>query len=159
MSALRERVAAARQVREQALAVSGEATSGGGTIRVVVDSTGVMTALTLAPSVFDRGTPERLSSAIVATIQAAAAKARAGMAEAMAPIRDGGATASAATAAVPELAGLRFDVPEVPRTAIDPTVDRDPWQAEQPEPASPPPPPRPVEPAPDDEAEWPERPW
>jgi DNA-binding protein YbaB len=134
MAALTDRVAAAKKVREQALAVSGEASSRDGTIRVVVDSTGVVTSLTLAPSVFERGTPERLGVAIVATVQEAAAKARAAMTAAMEPIRADGAAARAATAAVPGLEELRFGVPEVPRTAVDPTGEQDPWRPE-PEPA------------------------
>jgi DNA-binding protein YbaB len=122
MAALTDRVAAARTVSERALTVSGEASSRDGTVRVVVDPTGVVTSLTLAPTAFERGTPERLSTAIVATAQEAAAKARAAMTDAMAPIRG----PSAATAAIPELDALRFAVPEVPRTAVDPTGEQDP---------------------------------
>jgi DNA-binding protein YbaB len=153
MATLRKRIAAAGEARDLAREVSGEATSQDGAVRVKVDSTGVVTALNLAPSAFDRSTPERLATTIVATIQKAATTARAGMTEAMAPLRAGGDQARAAMAGIPELDSLRFDVPEVPRTAVDPT-NQDPWAAtrepepeeepEPPQPPSPPAAPRPV---------------
>jgi DNA-binding protein YbaB len=121
MSAYQSRIAAAGQARERALGVTGQASSRDGSVRVTVDSTGVVTGLELAPSALEKYTPEKLSTAIVATIQEAAAQARATMAEAMAPLRESGAAARAATAGVPELAALRFEVPAVPRTATDPT--------------------------------------
>jgi len=85
--ALRERVAAARLTQRQAMGATGEASSGDGRVRAVVDATGVVTSLTFTPSVFDDTTPAKLAITVVATIQAAAAKARAQVTEAMAPIR------------------------------------------------------------------------
>lgn len=121
MAALRERITAAVQVHERAMSVSGEARSQDGTVTAVVDSTGVVTSLTFGPSTFDKNTPEKLASTVVAVIQQAAARARADMAAAMAPIRAG------ADARVPELDALRFDVPPVPHTAVDRSGPADPW--------------------------------
>jgi DNA-binding protein YbaB len=127
MAALQERITAAAGVRERAMSVSGSASSDDGTVTVVVDSTGVVTSLTFAPSVFDRNTPDRLASTVVAVIQKAASKARADMADAMAPIRSDADAARKAAAGVPELSALRFDVPEVPHTAVDLSGSQDPW--------------------------------
>jgi DNA-binding protein YbaB len=127
MTNLRATVAAAGEARQRALAVSGEAGSRDQTVRVKVDSTGVLTSLTIAPGTFEKTTPERLAATITATIQEAASRARSDMAEAMAPLREGAGRAGTATAAVPELRELRFGVPEVPRTATDPTTSGDPW--------------------------------
>jgi DNA-binding protein YbaB len=134
MAALRERVTAARELQQQAMGATGEASSGDGRVRVVVDATGVVTSLTFAPSVFDTTTPETLATTVVATIQAAATKARTKVTEAMAPIRADGEPARAGVAGIPELQGLRFGVPEVPMTATDPTAQQDVWL----EPARPP---------------------
>ena len=137
MSALRERIAAARQVRQQAMSITGEATSGDGRVRVVVNSTGVVTSLTLAPSALDT-TPDKLASTVVATIQKAAAQARAKVTETMAPIRAGSEQARSAVADIPGLNDLRFGVPDVPTTAADPTAGQDPWhQAPPPQPTQP----------------------
>jgi len=127
MTALQERITAAAEVRERAMSVSGQASSQDGTVTAVVDSTGVVTSLTFAPSTFDRNTPEKLASTVVAVIQQAAAKARADMAEAMTPIRAGGDAARKAAAGVPDLSALRFDVPAVPHTAVDRSGQQDSW--------------------------------
>ncbi|HEY3606923.1 MAG TPA: YbaB/EbfC family nucleoid-associated protein [Pseudonocardiaceae bacterium] len=127
MAALADRITAAAQVRERAMSVSGKASSQDGSVTVVVDSTGVVTSLTLAPTVFDRTTPEKLASTLVAVIQQAATRARTDMAAAMAPLRAGGDAARKAAAGVPELSALRFDVPEVPHTAVDRSGAPDPW--------------------------------
>jgi DNA-binding protein YbaB len=131
MSSLRDRVAAAREFQQQAMGATGEATSGDGRVRVVVDATGVVTNLSFAPTVFENVTPDKLATTVVATIQAAAANARAKVSEAMAPVRADGEQARAGVAGIPELAGLRFDVPDVPRTVVDPSA-RDEPRADQP---------------------------
>lgn len=140
MAALQERITAAAEVRDRAMSVSGTAGSSDGTVTAVVDSTGVVTSLTFAPSVFERSTPDRLASTVVAVIQQAATKARADMAVAMAPIRTGADAARRAAAGVPDLSALRFDVPEVPHTAVDRSGAQDPWagvtQGDEPAPAS-----------------------
>jgi DNA-binding protein YbaB len=130
MAALRERVAAAQQLRAQAAGTTGEASSGDGRVRAVVDMTGVVTSLTFAPSVFDHSTPASLASTVVATIQAAAAKARATVNEAMAPLKTDRSPSSVAGLA--ELRDGSLDVPSVPRTAADPTVPQEPGGARQP---------------------------
>lgn len=127
MATLKAKVASVQQAQQQALQARGEATSQDGSVRAVVDATGVVTSLVFAPSVFDKSTPQRLAQTVVATIQSAAAQARGRMAAAMAPVRadDEGLTAEAAEG----LAGLgvpKLAVPEVPRTAADPTA-RDAW--------------------------------
>jgi DNA-binding protein YbaB len=129
MAALRERVTAARELQQQAMGATGTASSGDGRVSVVVDATGVVTSLTLAPSIFDVTTPDKLAATVVATIQAAATKARATVTEAMAPIRADGEPARAAVAGIPELQGLRFEVPRVPMTATDPTAPPDAGEA------------------------------
>jgi len=136
--ALRERVAAARLTQRQAMGATGEASSGDGRVRAVVDATGVVTSLTFTPSVFDDTTPAKLAITVVATIQAAAAKARAQVTEAMAPIRADSEQARAGVAGIPELRGLNSGVPDVPTTAIDPTVQQAVW--EEPARREPPPP-------------------
>jgi DNA-binding protein YbaB len=156
MAALRERITAATEVRERAMSVSGEASSHDGTVTAVVDSTGVVTSLTFAPSVFDRNTPEKLASTVVAVIQKAAAKARADMAEAMAPIRSDADAARKAAAGVPDLSALRFDVPAVPQTAVDRSGQQDPWAGgATPEPPSK----RSQEPEADEDSVFEERSW
>lgn len=121
-------MAAARQTQQQAMAATGEASSGDGKVRAAVDATGVVTSLTFAPSVFDDTTPNKLAITVVATVQAAAAKARAQVTEAMAPVRADTAAARAGVAGIPELRGLNFGVPEVPVTATDPTAQQTVWE-------------------------------
>lgn len=122
MSALGRRVAVAREFQRTAMGATGEATSGDGRVRVVVDATGVVTNLIFAPSVFDAYTPDKLANAVVATIQSAARNARATVTEAMMPIRAESQQARSGVAGIPELADLRFDVPDVPTTATDPSA-------------------------------------
>lgn len=128
--------AMAEQVREQqaaALAVTGSASSQDGTVRAVVDATGVVTALEFAPSALAHSSLDKLARTAVATIQSAAAQARASMAEQWQSLQGVLATATAGT----ERLGVpRVGVPEVPRTETDQTGPADPWQqpgtAEQP---------------------------
>jgi DNA-binding protein YbaB len=130
MAHLKSRIAGVREAQQQAMQATGEATSRDGVVRAVVDSTGVVTSLTLAPTAFDRGTPDRLAQTVVATIQSAAAQARGRMAAAMAAIRgeDSGLVSSAAKGAA-ALGIAPLPVPEVPRTAVDPTGQQDGWGA------------------------------
>lgn len=118
MAHLQERTAAARRTQEQAAGTTGEATSGDGRVRAVVDMTGVVTSLTFAPSLFDSTTPDRLASTVVATIQAAAARARHSADDAVASLRTDDPRPQ-----------LRVGVPEAPSTAVDPTAARDDWHA------------------------------
>jgi len=128
--------AMAEQVREQqatALAVTGSASSQDGTVRAVVDATGVVTALEFAPSALERGSLDKLARTTVATIQSAAAQARTSMAEQWQSLQGVLATAAAGT----ERLGLpRVGVPDVPRTETDQTGPADSWQ--QPGTAEPP---------------------
>ncbi len=130
---LRSRAAKIRESQAAALTATGEAASHDGTVRATVDATGVLTALNVTPALFDRTTPDRLARTIVATVQAAAAQARARAADAFASLRaeDSGLLATAARET--ERWGVPAgDVPEVPNTATDPTGDHEPWQLREP---------------------------
>jgi DNA-binding protein YbaB len=128
LSGLRDRLAAVREAQRDVAATTGTATSRDGGVRAEVDATGVVTALVFAPTAFERSTPERLAQTAVATIQAAAAQARARVSETMAPVRaSGSGMLAAAAAALPELDPNALSVPPVPRTATDPTESADPW--------------------------------
>jgi DNA-binding protein YbaB len=118
MAGLRAQLAAVKQAQERALRGGAEATSRDGAVKVTVDATGVVTGLVFAPSAL-ASTPEKLAAATVATIQQAAAQARATMAAELGPVTAAGAEVLAtARRTVPGLDGLV--VPEVPRTAVDP---------------------------------------
>lgn len=135
MKHLQERIAGVRAAQQQALGVTGEAASKDGAVRAVTDATGVVTSLTFSPSVFERTTPERLAQTVVATLQEAAARARGRMAEAMSELR-GDDTVKAAEQGATALGVPRLPVPEVPRTAVDPTA-QDNWTNSPPPPAEP----------------------
>lgn len=108
-----------REQQQSALSVTGAATSQDGTVRAVVDVTGVVTSLHLAASAFGRTTPDRLARTVVATIQAAARQSRGRL----------DATWQSMHAPHTErLGGTTVSVPDVPSTATDPTSDTDPWQ-------------------------------
>ena len=104
-----------REQQQSALSATGTATSQDGTVRAVVDATGVVTSLHLAASVFDRTTPDRLAQTVVATIQAAARQSRSRL------------NATWQSMHAPHADRQGVSVPEVPSTATDPTSD-DPWQ-------------------------------
>lgn len=124
LSGLQDKIDAVREAQASALAVTGEETSRDGSVRVVVDSTGVVTSLTFAPSAFTRNTPEKLAQATVATIQAAAAKARGKAGDALAGVRaPASGMLAAAASAYPDLDPTALSVPSVPRTATDPGED------------------------------------
>jgi DNA-binding protein YbaB len=122
MAQLKDRMASVRQAQQEALQATGEASSQDGTVRAVVDSTGVVTSLTIAPSVFERTTPERLAQTVVATIQRAAAQSRGRMSAAMAPTAPEEGLSAKAAEALAEYGIPKVGVPEVPHTAVDPTL-------------------------------------
>lgn len=128
MESLQTRIAQARQAQSAAMGVTGESTSRDGSVRVVTDATGVVTSLTLAQSAFDRNTPDKLAQTIVATIQSAAAQARGQMSTAFAAVRGGdGEVLAEAAQGTAALGVPRLSVPEVPRTAQDPTGQPGGW--------------------------------
>jgi DNA-binding protein YbaB len=142
LAGLRAQMAAVKQAQQEALSSTGEATSRDGSVQAAVDATGVVTALKLSPNAFERTTPDKLAQAVVATIQAAAAKARAKVSETMAPVRAQSANVLAAAGNANGLDSARLSTPEVPRTAADPTGQDDPWrQAQAPQQSYSPPPP------------------
>lgn len=126
LAELRARAERVREQRATALAVSASASSADGAVRATVEATGVVTALEFAPSVFDRTTPDKLARTVVATIQAAAAQSRGRLAETWESLRgnDSGVL-DAAARGVERLGVPRLAVPEVPRTATDPTGQQD----------------------------------
>ncbi|MFC0546593.1 YbaB/EbfC family nucleoid-associated protein [Kutzneria chonburiensis] len=137
LAGLRAQMAAVKQAQQEALSSTGEATSRDGSVQVAVDATGVVTALKLSPNAFERTTPDKLAQAVVATIQAAAAKARAKVSETMAPVRAQSANVLAAAGNANGLDAAKLSTPDVPRTAADPTGQDDPWrQAQAPQPQS-----------------------
>jgi hypothetical protein len=134
---LQARALRLRERQASALSVTGEERSRDGSVHAVVDATGVVTSLELAPSAFDRNTPDKLARTVVATIQAAAAKARAQLSEAwQASNEQDSRVLAAAAQGSAQFGVLKLGVPEVPRTESDPTGLQESWrqrQAEQPE--------------------------
>jgi DNA-binding protein YbaB len=149
LAGLRAQMAAVKQAQQQALSSTGEATSRDGSVQVAVDATGVVTSLRLAPTAFDRTTPDKLAQTVVATIQAAAAKARAKVSETLAPVRAQSANVLAAAGSAVGIDAAQLRTPEVPRTAVDASDQGDPWRQAQATPPSysPPPPPAAAPPA------------
>ena len=131
LAGLRAQMAAVKQAQQEALSSTGEATSRDGSVQVSVDATGVVTALKLSPNAFERTTPDKLAQTVVATIQAAAAKARAKVSETLAPVRAQSANVLAAAGKSNGLDATKLSTPEVPRTAADPTGQDDPWRQAQ----------------------------
>jgi DNA-binding protein YbaB len=127
---LHDRIEGIKAAQAQALTASGEATSRDGGVRVVVDATGVVTHVEFARTVFERNTPEKLAQTIVATVQTAAATARTQMAEAWGPIKEQGAAEMVGIEEDAHRLGLSMEVPQVPRTASDPTGQPDQWAGE-----------------------------
>ena len=158
MASLHARIAQARQAQSEAMQATGQASSRDGSVRVSVDATGVVTSLNLSPSAFDRNTPDKLAQAIVATIQSAAAQARGQLRTAFSAVRgDSGDVLAAAAEGTAALGVPRLSVPEVPRTADDPTGQFADWEPTTPSPAS-----ERRRPRHDDEPDnfsWDERPW
>lgn len=149
LAGLRAQMAAVKEAQQQALSSTGEATSRDGSVQVAVDATGVVTSLKFALTAFDRTTPDKLAQTVVATIQAAAAKARAKVSETLAPVRTQSANVLAAAGSAVGIDARQLSTPEVPRTATDASEQADPWrqapqQAYTPPPASPPPAARPA---------------
>ncbi|HEY4460518.1 MAG TPA: YbaB/EbfC family nucleoid-associated protein [Pseudonocardiaceae bacterium] len=129
---LRSRAAKIRENQFAALSTTGEAASHDGTVRATVDATGVLTALSFTPSLFDRSTPDKLARTVVATVQAAAAQARGKAAEAFQSLRSDGTGMLATAARETERWGVPAgSVPDVPNTATDPTGDEEPWQRQE----------------------------
>jgi DNA-binding protein YbaB len=131
LAGLRAQMAAVKQAQQEALSSTGEAKSRDGSVQATVDATGVVTALKLSPNAFERTTPDKLAQAVVATIQAAAAKARTKVSETMAPVRAQSANVLAAAGNASGLDAAKLSTPEVPRTAADPTGQDDPWRQAQ----------------------------
>jgi DNA-binding protein YbaB len=128
LAELRAKITAVKDAQALAMTATGAATSRDGSVTVTVDATGVVTSMTFAPSAFQRSTPQKLAQTAVATIQTAAAQARAKAAEALAPLRsENSPVVSAVTQGLPELRSLRTQVPDVPRTQVDPTGTTDQW--------------------------------
>lgn len=76
---------AALSVREQALAVTGEAASPDGLVRVSVDAGGMVTNLVLAPDAMEQN-PRQLAGVLANVIQEAASRARGGVRQVYEPL-------------------------------------------------------------------------
>ncbi|MFI9381103.1 YbaB/EbfC family nucleoid-associated protein [Kutzneria sp. NPDC052558] len=139
LAGLRAQMAAVKQAQQQALSSTGEATSKDGSVQAAVDATGVVTSLKFAPTAFERSTPDKLAQTVVATIQAAAAKARAKVSETLAPVRTQSANVLAAAGSAVGLDAGQLSTPAVPRTATDPGEQADQWRQAPPPPAYTPP--------------------
>jgi DNA-binding protein YbaB len=127
---LREQAAKLRERQSSALSGKSEATAKDGSVKAVVDASGVVTSLEFSPSVFERTTPDKLARTVVATIQSAATKARAQMNESLESMRGEGSGLLAQAAAGAERLGLpAVGVPEVPHTEEDPTGRPEAWTA------------------------------
>jgi hypothetical protein len=119
---LREQAVALREQQTAAFAKQSEKRSQDGSVRVVVDASGAVLALEFAPTVF-HSTPDKLARTVLATIQAAAAKARGELNEALQATREENATTFATAAQGAAGLGLpRMGVPEAPVTEQDPTT-------------------------------------
>ncbi|NUT94022.1 MAG: YbaB/EbfC family nucleoid-associated protein, partial [Saccharothrix sp.] len=106
VAGLRQQMAAVQEAQGRALGVTAQATSRDGGVTVTVDATGVVTAITFTPGAL-ASTPDRLAAATVATIQQAAAQARAAMTAQLSPVTAAGAEVlAAARGNVPGLADL-----------------------------------------------------
>src|SRR4051812_41491306 len=121
LAGLRVQMAAVKQAQQDALSSTGEATSRDGSVQAAVDATGVVTALKLSPNAFERTTPDKLAQTVVATIQAAAAKARAKVSETMAPGRRQAPTGPPPPATPTGPAPTNPPPPEGPRPPPAPT--------------------------------------
>ncbi len=89
LSDLQRRTEGLREAQAAAAEVTGEATSSDGRVRANVDADGVLGVLWLAPSVFDRPTPETLARPITDVVRQATADARARVAETIAVFTEG----------------------------------------------------------------------
>jgi hypothetical protein len=136
LAALTRHVESIRSRHREALQAVGTATSRDGHVRVAVDSTGVLTELTLAQAALADTTPEKLARTVLATAQQAAASVRASVRGAVDGIRDADPELLAARHGAQHLLG-DLDLPEVPRTATDPGESADPWAGETPPAAAP----------------------
>ncbi|WP_158851390.1 YbaB/EbfC family nucleoid-associated protein [Saccharothrix deserti] len=83
-----ERQTAALKEAQAAAPQTATATSPDGLVQAVVNAAGVVTDVKLAPSAFERSTPDKLSRAIVQTIQQATLDVRRQAEEALAPFQN-----------------------------------------------------------------------
>lgn len=114
-----------KQAQEQAFSTTGEASSEDGLVTVQVNSAGIVTDLKLSSSAFRATTPQKLSEAIVLTIQAAARSARAQADEAFAPIQANIPDLPDFFPEAPSLKNLIPAAPAVPSGLADDADDED----------------------------------
>lgn len=86
---LERQTSALRDAQAQAQAATGRATSPDGLVTAEVNASGIATDLRLAPTAFDRNSPERLARSILQVLQQAAGDARQKADAALAPLREG----------------------------------------------------------------------
>lgn len=119
LSDLQRRTEGLREAQAATAEVTGEATSTDGRVRASVDADGMLGDLRLAPSAFDRTTPEALARTIGEVVQQATADARARVAETLAPFTEAGVDLPDL---VPGAPSLRTPVPPQPSRRRDDDV-------------------------------------
>lgn len=87
LAGLNRQSAALQKAQVQAAEVTGRATSADGLVTVTVNAVGIVTDVQLAPSAFDRSTPDKLACSVVTVTQQAANAAQRQVEDALAPAR------------------------------------------------------------------------
>lgn len=87
LAGLNRQSAALQKAQVQAAEVTGSATSADGLVTVTVNAVGIVTDVQLAPSAFDRSTPDKLARSVVTVTQQAANAAQRQVEDALAPAR------------------------------------------------------------------------
>lgn len=111
LSDLQRRTEGLREAHAAAAEVTGQATAPDGRVRASVDADGVLGDLRLAPSAFDRTTPEALARTIAEVVRQATADAQARVAETLAHFTEAGVDLPDL---VPGAPSLRTPVPPQP---------------------------------------------
>ncbi|WP_156756199.1 YbaB/EbfC family nucleoid-associated protein [Actinokineospora pegani] len=126
LDTFRRQTEALREAQEAASRASASLTSKDGLVRVSVDSSGALSALDLAPSAFDRSTPEALARTVLELARQGAAQVRQQVSDLMTPVSGGLPDFGDLFDDAPSLRGLMADIPVPTATAAaEPRVDDD----------------------------------
>jgi DNA-binding protein YbaB len=106
-----KRTAQLSEARQAAAALSAELTSPDGTVRVRLDSTGVLTQLHLSPTAFERTSPEALARAISDLVRQGTAQVRRQSADLMRPVTEGLPDLSDLVPGAPSLSDMLPGIP------------------------------------------------
>jgi DNA-binding protein YbaB len=134
---LERQTSALRDAQAEAVAKTGTATSKDGLVKAVVNAAGIVTDVQLAPTSFERSTPEKLARSIVEVIQLAAVDARQQADAALAPFQENVPDLPDLFPGAPSLKDLLPTPPTVPAAAprrqddddepTDSMMDRNGW--------------------------------